>query len=219
MLLSIQVHRFIILLVIAGDDVCEPICTLKVPVDGSVDTFLEAYRWLPVKLSYYLACVDSVSPVVSGPVGYVLYQRFRFAQMVEYQIDDFQIRFRAKVSGSREDANVDNVVLLMNARTGALGQLEGYINARILVEALNRAGPNLTRQGFIDAIESISGYQIGPAIAISFSHSNHQGMERVYFTKLEGDRFVLVNDWGLVKTDFETARQDGSPPPQHGQGA
>lgn len=71
--------------------------------------------------------------------------------------------------------------------------LEGYINARVLYEGLRRAGRNLTRQGFIRAIESIRDYDLGIDNSLSFSATDHQGLERVYFTRLENGRFVLMN--------------------------
>ena len=72
--------------------------------------------------------------------------------------------------------------------------LEGYINARVLVEGLQRAGRNLDRESFIRAIESIRDYDLGIANPLSFSAFDHQGLERVYFTKIEGGRFVLIED-------------------------
>ena len=58
---------------------------------------------------------------------------------------------------------------------------EGFINARVLVEGLRRAGPDLTREGFIDAIESIRDLSLGPDVTIAFSPSDHQGLDRVLF--------------------------------------
>ncbi|MBU1230538.1 MAG: ABC transporter substrate-binding protein [Proteobacteria bacterium] len=84
--------------------------------------------------------------------------------------------------------------------------LEGYVNARILVEGLKLAGRDLTRDGFISAIESIRDYTLGPGTVISFGPDNHQGMERVYFTRLVDGRFVLVSDWPEVLRALEEVR-------------
>ncbi len=78
--------------------------------------------------------------------------------------------------------------------------LEGYINAKVLVEGLKRAGPELTRERFIDAIESINNYSVGIANTISFGSNLHQGLERVYFTVLEDGRFILITDWDKIKS-------------------
>lgn len=77
--------------------------------------------------------------------------------------------------------------------------LEGYINARVLVEGLRRAGRNLNRELFITAIESIQNYDLGIANTLSFSPSDHQGLERVYFTRLQKGKFVLITNWQDIK--------------------
>ncbi len=79
--------------------------------------------------------------------------------------------------------------------------LEGYINARVLVEGLIRAGKNLNRERFIDAIESIRNYSLGIANTLSFSPTDHQGLERVYFTRIQNGKFVLVTDWEKIKKE------------------
>lgn len=73
--------------------------------------------------------------------------------------------------------------------------LEGYINALVLVEGLRRAGPELTREGFIDAIESMHDFSLGGDVSVSFSPEDHQGMEAVYFTVLRNGNFELVDDF------------------------
>ena len=72
---------------------------------------------------------------------------------------------------------------------------EGYINAKVLVEGLERAGRNLTRESFLDAINSMDDFRVGPQVRLSFSPRDHQGMETIYFTKLKQGRFELLPDW------------------------
>jgi len=81
--------------------------------------------------------------------------------------------------------------------------LEGYINARVLVEGLRRAGRNLDRERFIDAVESIRNFSLGIANTLSFGPTDHQGLERVYFTRFKDNGFKLVTDWGKVKQDLQ----------------
>ena len=76
--------------------------------------------------------------------------------------------------------------------------LEGFLNARILVEGLRRAGPRLTREGFIDAIESIHELTLGQDVTVSFGPDDHQGMDRVYFTKLFQGEFRPFENWKLL---------------------
>ena len=80
--------------------------------------------------------------------------------------------------------------------------LEGFVDAKVLVEGLRRAGPDLTREKFIAAVESIRDYSLGIANTLSFSPQDHQGLERVYFTRLTGGRFTLIDDWSRVAKDL-----------------
>jgi len=77
--------------------------------------------------------------------------------------------------------------------------LEGYINARVLVEGLKRAGKNLDRKGFVDAIESIKNYDLGIANVLSFSPEDHQGLEKVYFTRIQNGTFIMISDWKAIR--------------------
>jgi len=72
--------------------------------------------------------------------------------------------------------------------------LEGYINAKVLVEGLKRAGRDLDRETFIDAIETIRQLDLGIANPLSFNSQDHQGLERVYFTYLKNGKFVWLNN-------------------------
>lgn len=72
--------------------------------------------------------------------------------------------------------------------------LEGYINAKVLVEGLKRAGRDLDREKFITAIETIRQLDLGIANPLSFNSQDHQGLERVYFTYLKNGKFVWLND-------------------------
>jgi len=77
--------------------------------------------------------------------------------------------------------------------------LEGYINAKVLVEGFRRAGRNLTREEFIKALESIHNYSLGIANPLSFSSNDHQGLERVYFTRIQDGELDLVTDWEKIR--------------------
>ena len=72
--------------------------------------------------------------------------------------------------------------------------LEGYLNARVLVEGLTRTGRRLNRERFITALESIRDYDLGIDNDLAFSARDHQGLDRVYFTHFKDGRFVLFNE-------------------------
>ncbi|MBE2258341.1 MAG: ABC transporter substrate-binding protein [Candidatus Accumulibacter sp.] len=61
--------------------------------------------------------------------------------------------------------------------------VEGYLGAKVLVEALRRAGPNPTRQKLREALESLQNYDAGE-VFISFSANRHAGSRFVDITIL-----------------------------------
>lgn len=73
--------------------------------------------------------------------------------------------------------------------------LEGYYNALVLVEGLRRAGRDLTREGLIAAIQSIQKFPLGEKTSLTFSPTDHQGMDRVYFTRIHDGTLELVTNW------------------------
>lgn len=73
--------------------------------------------------------------------------------------------------------------------------LEGFINAKVIVEALRRAGPTPTRSGFRSALESLRNFDMGIGAPLTFGPDRHQGLDNVYFTRVEGDRWVPIVDW------------------------
>ena len=76
--------------------------------------------------------------------------------------------------------------------------LEGFVNAKVLVEGLRRAGPTPTRAGFRQALESLRNVDIGIGAPLTFGRERHQGLDEVYFTRVEGERWVPVTDWSAA---------------------
>ena len=70
--------------------------------------------------------------------------------------------------------------------------LEGFINARILIEALRRAGRDITREGFIRALESIREHYVGIGAVINFGPHDHQGIDKVYLTEVRNGKLELL---------------------------
>jgi branched-chain amino acid transport system substrate-binding protein len=65
----------------------------------------------------------------------------------------------------------------------------------VAVEAVRRAGPNPTRSSFRQALESLKGFDLGIGAALSFGPERHQGLDSVYFTRVDGERWVPITDW------------------------
>jgi branched-chain amino acid transport system substrate-binding protein len=64
--------------------------------------------------------------------------------------------------------------------------LEGFISAKVLVEGLKRSGKNLTRAGFIKAMEGIHDLDLGDYF-VSYSPTNHNGSKYVDITVINKD--------------------------------
>jgi ABC-type branched-subunit amino acid transport system substrate-binding protein len=72
---------------------------------------------------------------------------------------------------------------------------EGYLNARLLVEVLQRMGPDARRERIKEVVESIKDLDLGIDVPVSFGPGKHQGLDKVYYTVASGDRFVTLKDW------------------------
>ena len=73
--------------------------------------------------------------------------------------------------------------------------LEGFINAKLLVEVLHRLGDQPTRARLEEAVFSVRDFDLGIGELVSFSPQRRQGMQRVYYTVVQEDRFIPLNDW------------------------
>ena len=64
--------------------------------------------------------------------------------------------------------------------------LEGYIVGRFAVEALDRAGRDVTRNGFINAVTLTGVHDVG-GFALEFGPIDNQGSDRVFLTEIGAD--------------------------------
>jgi branched-chain amino acid transport system substrate-binding protein len=77
--------------------------------------------------------------------------------------------------------------------------LEGYLNAKLLVHILGDLGPAPAKEHVKQTVESLHNLDLGIGSMISFGPNKHQGSDRVYYTTLEGDKFVPVVRWDRWK--------------------
>lgn len=74
--------------------------------------------------------------------------------------------------------------------TISYASIEGFMNAKVLVEGLRRAGRNLTREGFVRALESMQRVDFG-GLMVTYGTNDHTGSEFVELTMIGRDgRFV-----------------------------
>lgn len=77
-----------------------------------------------------------------------------------------------------------------NGVTISYAAMEGFVNAKVLVEGLRRAGPNLTRDGFIRAMESMQRVDFG-GLMVTYGPGDHTGSEFVELTMIgKNGRFI-----------------------------
>ena len=67
--------------------------------------------------------------------------------------------------------------------------LEGYIDAKVLVEGLKRAGKNPTRDGLVQALASAGKLDVG-GFAVQFSPTDHKGSRYVDLTMIGKGGFI-----------------------------
>ena len=79
MRLSIPVHLFVILLVVAAGDVVQPFLVVEVPAHGLLDAFFELQRRFPAQLALQLTTIDGIAGIVAQAVGNVSNQVQVFA--------------------------------------------------------------------------------------------------------------------------------------------
>lgn len=80
----------------------------------------------------------------------------------------------------------------------ALSQ-EGYIEAQVMVEALRRAGKDLSREGLITAAESIINWRDSYANNITYGPLNRIAINSFYVTQYQNGKIQKVSDWYTVK--------------------
>lgn len=75
--------------------------------------------------------------------------------------------------------------------------LEGYINARLFVEALTRAGETLTDEHLVNTIEEINDYHDLKLGTLPIDMRDHQGIDEVYGTYLDNDCEVREHEYHM----------------------
>ncbi len=68
--------------------------------------------------------------------------------------------------------------------------LEGYVQAAVFHEALKAAGTDLTRDSLRAALNQLD-FDLG-GLPVKFSADNHQALNRIYFTQVQGGKPVTI---------------------------
>jgi branched-chain amino acid transport system substrate-binding protein len=63
--------------------------------------------------------------------------------------------------------------------------LEGFVAARVLVEALKRAGPQLDTEKLVDSLEGLRDLDLGLGTPVNYGRTEHQAVHKVWGTELD----------------------------------
>ncbi|MFH1624822.1 MAG: ABC transporter substrate-binding protein [Pseudomonadota bacterium] len=75
----------------------------------------------------------------------------------------------------------------------------GFLFAEPMIEGLRRAGRDLTRESFVEAMETIKNWNGGIGHDITFGPNQRQGQQAVFLGKCVGGKAVKISDWLEVK--------------------
>ena len=74
--------------------------------------------------------------------------------------------------------------------------LYGYTFGRLVVEGLDRAGRALTRERFVEAMETLAGWDAGGVMPnVSFSATNHHAQRAGFICEVRNGRLSAITDW------------------------
>ena len=85
----------------------------------------------------------------------------------------------------------ENMKKFSSSSEFGFGSLEGYLDAKVLVEGLKRTGKGLTRAGLQNALDGMSNVDFG-GVTIGFSSSDHQGLDTVHFTTIKNGKYIEI---------------------------
>ncbi len=88
---------------------------------------------------------------------------------------------------------------LAQAPYNALG---GVAFLEPFLEALRRAGPNLTKESFVAAMESLKNWDGQAVRGITFGPNQHQGINRIYIVQAENKQYKRLTDYISYATGF-----------------
>ena len=75
-----------------------------------------------------------------------------------------------------------------------------WYNTVIFIEGLKRAGRNLTREGFVGALESMKGFDTGLTGPVTFGPNRRKGIDsgKIYKADIGNKRYIAITGWRSV---------------------
>lgn len=105
------------------------------------------------------------------------------------------------------DARVDEVLATIAKINPALAQnpfnaVAGVSFLEPFLEGMRRAGPSLTRDSFVAAMESIRNWDGMVVRGVTFGPNRRQGINRIFIVKAENRQYKKLTDWITYPTGF-----------------
>ncbi|MGC9214960.1 ABC transporter substrate-binding protein, partial [Athalassotoga sp.] len=75
----------------------------------------------------------------------------------------------------------------------------GFIAAEVFSHALELAGPNPTRDGLVNALDTFDNWNGILSQDITFTPTDREGKTSMYFMKIENGTFVPISGWITLK--------------------
>jgi len=164
-------------------------CTVQVPADLVEDLPLHLSRFhgcgMGAHLSREMTRAVMVTRLNSLAMGYSGV-RWRLLERIEFFLNADVLPLipeEGSVGASGDLTPLSYVAAVLAGEREA--RVAGEPDALAATEALERAGPNLTVDGFIAAAESITDLDLGIGSPISFGPDRHQGSNQVWGTALD----------------------------------
>ena len=73
--------------------------------------------------------------------------------------------------------------------------LEGFLDAKLLVEVIKRANGEIDRVSLQNAFSSLNNFDLGIDGDVSYAFGRTQGLNHVYYTRVDKGRLVPLDDW------------------------
>src|SRR5437870_3364819 len=143
-----------------------------------------------VRASYY----DEARAQVDNLVGTLGMKKIA----VFYQEDAFGVAVLEGVKIALKKHNLEPVALGTFPRN-TMDVGEGLVNVMVLVEGLQRAGRDLTREKLVTAIEGFKDLDLGIGMKATYSASRHHAFDAVYYTILRDGQPTLMTDWKVAR--------------------
>jgi branched-chain amino acid transport system substrate-binding protein len=97
----------------------------------------------------------------------------------------------------------------MSGASPSFVSLEGFVDAMVITEGLKAAGKDLTREKFINGIESLHGHDMGLGrdFLLTYGQRDHKGFDSVYATVIRNGHAEVISDWNGLQGGKEVAQK------------